>query len=88
MTVGVPLQTVFQVFLFSVSLLGHSILPVEEFQRNIRIDAPPKSGGDSRGRWYECCELQTLIVRQDGMHDISFLLTKNKPHIVVDENGG
>ena len=85
---GAVADYVFQVFLVSVSPAGHSILLVEEFQRNICIDAPPRSSGDSRGRWYERCELQTLIVRQDGVHDISFLLAKNKPHIVVDESGG
>jgi len=85
---GTVADYVFQVVPVSMLLAGHSILLVEEFQRNVRIDAPPRSGGDPRGRWYKRCELQILIVRQDGVHDISILLAKNKPHIVVDETGG
>jgi len=85
---GAVADYVFQVVPVSVLLAGHSILLVEEFQRNICIDAPPRSGGDSRGRWYERCELQILIIRQDGMYDISLLLARNRPHIAVDESGG
>ena len=66
---GAVADHVFQVFLVSVSLAGYSIPMVEEFQRNICIDAPSRSGGDSRCRWYERCELQILIFRQDGVHD-------------------
>ena len=31
---------------------------------------------------------QVLIYKQDGVHDISFLLANNGPQIVVDESGG
>ena len=85
---GVVADYVFQVVIVSALLTRHSTLLVEEFQRDIRIDAPSRSCEDSYGRLYERSEVQVLIIRQGCEHNISFLLVKNRPYIVVNENGG
>ena len=85
---GAVADYVFQVVLISVSLTGHLTPLVEEFQRDICIDAPSRSGGDSRGGRYKHSELRVLTFKQHCEHDIPFLLAKNRPHIVVDESGG
>ena len=79
---------VFQVIPFSVLLLEHSILSVEEFECYVCIDASSGSGRDSYGRPYGHSRLQILIVKQGGLQDVSSLLVENRPQIVVDEGGG
>lgn len=61
---------------------------MEEFQCDIRIDAPSGSCGNSCGRPYKHGGLQLLIFNQNDSHDVAFLLDKNQPQIEVDEIGG
>ena len=44
---GAVADYVFEVVLISVSLAGYSTLLMEEFQRDICIDASSRSGGDT-----------------------------------------
>ena len=62
---------------------------MEEFERHIRLDASSGSRGDSCGMPYRLAEFPTLTFWQMGdTSDISSLLARYKPRIVVDEDGG
>ena len=61
---------------------------MEELQCHVCISAQPGFSGISCGKQRERSRSQILIFRQGGVHDISLLLSKNRPQIVVDESGG
>ena len=80
---------IFQVIPIPVSSSSHSTFSIEAFECYIRPDAAPGSRGDSCGRLYRLSEFFSLILWQMGdTSDISSLLAKYKPRIVVDEDGG
>ena len=62
---------------------------MKEFECSFRLDAPSGSRGDSRSRLYRLGGFPTLTLWQmGGTGDISSLLARHKPCIVVDEDGG
>lgn len=63
-------------------------LLAEQSQCDLRTDASSRSCRNTPGRLPEWNQLQILIVMQDGVHDVPFILAQNRPHIVVDESGG
>ena len=61
---------------------------MQEFQCDIRIDAPSGPGGDACGTLCKHSEPQFLIFEQSDLLDVAVELEKNRPQIEVDENGG
>lgn len=62
---------------------------MEAFERYIRLVASPGSRVDSCGRLYDLSEFPTLTLWKMGdTSDITSLLAKHRPRIVVDEEGG
>ena len=80
---------IFQVIPFFVPPPGYSTLSMEELQRYICVDAPPRPGGCSCGKLSTDIGFQNLISGQgESSGDILSLLTTKRPRIVVDERGG
>ena len=80
---------VFQVIPTFVSSLSHSTLSMEEFKRYIGLNASSGSRGDSCGRRCKLGKFTTLTLWQMGdASDISSLLARHKPRIIVDDEGG
>jgi len=62
---------------------------MEEFQRRLCIDAPPRFGGDPHGKTKNAADYGHSFWGQTGdTDDISTLLDRHRPPVVVDSDGG